>query len=160
MVHSAACRPAGALRRLLGVSLALALLLPVPALSQSEMVIHTEGTKLYHRAACPDLKGAKGVLAMTRAQAEARGFKPHEACDPANPDRPGAKPEAPPTVYLDGSRYYHRAKCSTLPADKDKIKSASLEVAGKSHWPCPTCKPPIRRRSEEPAVPGMDRRGR
>ena len=135
----------------------------LPLAAQSELVIHKDGTKLYHRPACPVVAGAKqGILAMTRAQAESRGYKPHEACDPANPDAPSAgstpgKPAAPPTVYLDGTRYYHTSTCKTLPRDKQGVKSASLEVAGKSHWPCPTCKPPIRKKSDAPAVPGTGR---
>ena len=43
---------------------------------QSELVIHTQGTGLYHRPGCPLLKDATDVMAMTRAQAEARGHKP------------------------------------------------------------------------------------
>lgn len=148
-------------RLTLGVWFVAAALLPAPVLPQSELVIHKTGTKLYHRAGCPELGDSADVLAMTRAQAEARGYKPHDVCDPANPDRPATgKPERPPTVYLDGSRYYHRSTCSRLPEDKKKLKTASLEVAGKSHWPCPTCKPPVRKRSAEPAVPGTGRRGR
>jgi hypothetical protein len=141
--------------------LAAALLVPVAAFTQSEMVIHTQGTKLYHRAGCPELQKTKDILAMTRAQAEARGYKPHDACDPADPASPGPDKAAPvPTVYLDGSRHYHRNTCSRLPADKDTVKAVSLEVAGKSHWPCPECKPPIRSRGTGPAVPGTERRGR
>lgn len=145
-----------------GVWLVAVALLPAPAFPQSEMVVHTQGTKLYHRAGCPAVEDAKGVLAMTRAQAEARGFKPHDACDPANPSRPtpDGKPATPPTVYLDGSRHYHRSTCSRLPEEKARIKAVSVEVAGKSHWPCPECKPPIRQRSSGPAVPGTERRGR
>lgn len=169
--------PAGRYGRLLCVWLIAvgATLLQSPVFSQSELVIHKDGTKLYHRPGCPEVADRKGILAMTRAQAASRGYKPHEACDPANPDgTPAAgKPEPSPTVYLDGSRYYHRSTCTTLPTSKDqdqdqdnhkdkdkRVKAASLEVAGKSHWPCPTCKPPIRRRSAEPAVPGTDRGGR
>lgn len=126
------------------------------------MVIHKDGTPLYHRADCPVVAGStQGVLAMTRAQAESRGYKPHDACDPANPKAPTAKEkEAPPAVYLDDSRYYHRETCSRLPSDRKGVKAASLEVAGKSHWPCPACKPPVRKRSAEPAVPGTERRRR
>jgi hypothetical protein len=151
---------------LLGVWLLAAALLPAAPSAQSELVIHVQGTKLYHRPGCPDLGDSKNVLAMTRAQAESRGYKQHETCDPANPDAPRAagRSAAPVTVYLDGSRYYHRSTCSRLPDDEDekkkKVKAASLEVAGKSHWPCPTCKPPVRKRSAEPAVPGTERRGR
>lgn len=149
-------------------ALALALMLlrssPVPAVEaggQSEMVIHKQGTRLYHRPGCPVVADTKGVLALTRTQAESRGYKPHPECEAASPDAAGpdgkGKPAPPETVYLDGSRYYHRKTCAKLEGKafatpdgkRDGIKSASLEVAGKSHWPCPTCKPPIRKRSAD-----------
>ena len=130
---------------------------------QGELVIHKQGTKLYHRASCPLVAGASDVLALSRAQAEGRGYKPHEECDPANPDTaPDGKPK-PETVYLDGTRYYHRKSCARLEgksaSEEGKVKSASLEDAGKSHWPCPTCKPPIRKRSTPAASPGTGRKG-
>ena len=40
-----------------------------------------------------------------------------------------------------------------------QVSSESLEKAGKSHWPCPICRPPVRKKSAEPAVPGTGRRG-
>ncbi len=153
---------------LIGVLAVGVVLSPVPSLGeargQGELVIHKQGTKLYHRASCPLVAGASDVLALTRAQAEGRGYKPHEECDPANPDAPAAdgKPK-PETVYLDGTRYYHRKSCARLEAtgvsEDGKLKSVSLEEAGKSHWPCPTCKPPIRKRSTPAASPGTGRKG-
>jgi len=139
--------------------------LHVPLRAQGEMVIHKEGTELYHRAGCPVIKDGEGVLAMTRAQAESRGYKPHPACDPAQqpaaaptPNKGAATPE--PTVYLDKSKYYHRKDCRRLKAAKGQtVEAQSLEIAAKTRWPCPTCKPPIRRRSSEPAVPGTGGRG-
>jgi hypothetical protein len=125
----------------------------------SELVIHVKGTALYHRAGCPTIKNAD-VVALTKAQAESRGHRPHDACDPTQ--QPGAsggesKAEPPPTVFLDGTKYYHRKDCKRL-AGPTKPRAESLEVAGKSHWPCPDCRPPVRRRSAEPAVPGTGRR--
>ena len=57
---------------------------------QSELVIYKEGTGLYHRPGCPLLKDATDVLAMTRAQAEARGHKPHSDCEPDQKKPEGA----------------------------------------------------------------------
>jgi hypothetical protein len=146
-------------------------LLDAAAAAQSELVIHKEGTNLYHRPGCPVVRDGIGVLALTRAQAEARGYKPHPDCDPDNPSArsapavprpvPAPAPAPPPavTVYLDGSKYYHRKSCAKIATAKD-VASKSLEVAGKSYWPCPVCRPPVRRKSSEPAVPGTVRRGR
>ena len=126
--------------------------------AQNELVIYKEGTKLYHWPGCPVVKDGKGVMALRRAQAESRGYKPHPDCDPANQKTGGAEPvQGPVTVYLDSSKYYHRKSFAKLDKDPKAVKPASLEVAGKSHWPCPTCKPPIRRRSTEPALPGTGR---
>ena len=131
--------------------------------TQSELVIYKEGTGLYHRPGCPVLKDATDVMAMTRAQAEARGHKPHADCDPDQNKPEGAPAQSPPpasvTVYLNDNRYYHRKDCPKLKEAGNQVRSESLEKAGKSHWPCPTCRPPVRRKSAEPAVPGTGRRG-
>ena len=142
----------------------VSLVVATPAFAQSELVIHKEGTTLYHRAGCPILKDATDIVALTRAQAESRGYKPHPDCDPdqqkaGSATNPNA-PAAPVTVYLDAGKYYHRKECSKLDAKSKQLRSESLESAGKSHWPCPVCRPPVRRKSAEPAVPGTGRRGR
>ena len=140
------------------------LVFTAPALGQSELVIYKEGTKLYHRAGCPVLQGATDIVAMTRAQAESRGYKPHPDCDPEQNKSAGARGQSPPpasvTVYLDAGKYYHRKDCAKLDSRSKQARSESLETAGKSHWPCPVCRPPVRRKSAEPAVPGTGRRGR
>jgi len=125
---------------------------------QPELVIHKEGTTLYHRPACEAVRDGKGVLALTRGQAEARGLKPHAACDPATigkngtEGRPsgGPRDETPTFVQVDESKYYHRSTCSKLQKDSKRVE---LESAGKTHWPCPRCRPPVRKRSAEPAIP-------
>ena len=132
---------------------------------QSELVIYKEGSASYHRAGCPVLKDMTGVTAMTRGQAESRGYKAHPDCDPAQQkadgrSAPPAPAAPPPTVYLDDGRYYHRKDCAKLDASGKRIRGESLEAAGKSHWPCPVCRPPVRKKSAEPAVPGTGRRGR
>ena len=131
-----------------------------PARAQSGMVIHKEGTKQYHRPGCPVIRDFKGVLAMTEAQARARGYTQHEACEDAEGGGEGKGKDGAPaavTVYLDGSKYYHRETCARV--GDAKMKPASLDAVARKHWPCPTCKPPIRKRAAEPAVPGRVRRG-
>jgi hypothetical protein len=143
----------------------------VRVLTQSELVIYKEGTKFYHRPGCRVIRDSEGVVAMTRAQAESRGFKPHPDCDrpevtetdPAAVQKTPRGNEVPTpavTVYLDGSKYYHRKDCPRLKNAGESVQAQSLEVAGKRYWPCPDCRPPIRRKSAGPAVPGMQRRGR
>jgi hypothetical protein len=131
-----------------------------PAAAQSELVLHKAGTKLYHRASCPVVLDMSGVVAMTRAQAERRGYTPHPACDPSNPNAPAPQgtPPPPATVYVDGSKYYHRKDCSKV-RDASKLEPISLEAAAKKSWPCPVCRPPIRKKSRENAIPGTKRGG-
>jgi hypothetical protein len=140
--------------------IAAVLFVPGAAPAQSQLVIYKEGTKLYHRASCPVIQGATDIVAMTRAQAEARGYKAHPDCDPENPKAPAprAAPPPPATVYVDGGKYYHRKDCSKL-TNPEAVKAVSLDDAGKTQWPCPLCKPPIRRKSSENAIPGTKRRG-
>jgi hypothetical protein len=152
--------------RLPFAALTFLLAVATAAAGQSELVIYQEGTGLYHRPGCPVLKGAAetgAVVAMTRAQAEGRGHKAHAGCDPDQKKTEGAPaqsaPPAPVTVYVIDARYYHRKDCPKLKDASRQVKSAPLETAGKSHWPCPTCRPPVRKKSAEPAVPGTGRRG-
>ena len=129
--------------------------------AQSELVIYKEGTDLYHRPGCPVIStDATGVVAMTRAQAEARGYKaaPRLRSRQKKPERRprrAARPQPPVTVYLNDGKYYHRKDCPKLDG-REAVKSESLEKAGKSHWPCPDCRPPVRKKSAEPAVPGTE----
>jgi hypothetical protein len=121
---------------------------------QGDLVIVKEGTKEYHRPGCEVIRDGKGVLAMTRAQAEARKFTSHEGCDPAQvkaeepaatpPGKPGAKPSPKTMVVVDGGRHYHKdGDCKRLGKETKKM---TLDEAGRKLWPCPECKPPIRPR--------------
>lgn len=134
------------------LSCLLAMPYPRAASSQGELVIVKEGTTEYHRPACRVIRDATDVLAMTRAQAEGRKYKPHPACDPDNPASeaarppsvPAAKPAPPQFVFVDGSgKLYHRQTCKRLGPDPKKI---ALDDAGRKYWPCTVCKPPIRKR--------------
>lgn len=129
-------------RCLLPLTLAL-LLAPVPAPAQGEMVITKPGTPLYHWPGCPLIRDPKDVLAMTRAQAEARVLKPHDACDPSREPPP---PKLP-MVYIDeAGKDYHREKCEEL-GEKSRRVTVD-EAVRKKHWPCRVCKPPIRPRTK------------
>lgn len=143
----------------------LVLLLWLPAVasppdgpvSQGELVIVKEGTKVYHRPGCEVIRDGKGVLAMTRAQAESRKLTPHEGCDPEKvkadepaatpPGKPGAKPSPKTMVVVDGGRHYHKdGDCKRIGKETKKMP---LDEAGRKLWPCPECKPPIRPRPRD-----------
>jgi hypothetical protein len=144
--------------RVLAVALFASVLLASPSVAvaqagQPELVIHKDGTKLYHRPGCDAVRDGKGVLALTRGQAEARGLEAHEACDPAAKGRTSPESSAaavPIHVYVDKSKYYHRETCSRLQKDSKRLQ---LDVAGKTYWPCPRCRPPVRKRHSDPAIP-------
>jgi hypothetical protein len=119
-----------------------------------ELVLHKEGTDVYHRPACAVIRDGDGVLAMSRGQAEARGLKPHADCDPAKQPQPRAVAPTPRTpgsspasvaVWVDGGRYYHREGCKQLGKGTRKM---ALDEAAKARWPCTKCCPPIRKRRQ------------
>jgi hypothetical protein len=136
----------------------IGLCVAAPVSAQSELVIVKDtAAKEYHRPGCPIVRDGKDVLAMTRAEAESRGFKSHRDCDPAV-QAPAAQsgaapstPKPPPeTVYLDRStKYYHRKTCPKLGTH---VEAVTVTAVGK-RWACPTCKPPVPKRSTDPLVP-------
>ena len=120
--------------------------------AQSELVIYKKGSTQYHRPGCDMIRDAKDVVALPRAQAEARGDKPHPEWDPEQrksaPSPPGgaAANATPQTVYLNGTKYYHRKDCLRLEVDSKEVRAEPLDTAGKTYWPCPDCRPPVRKR--------------
>jgi hypothetical protein len=135
------------------VSLGMAV--PSALSSSQELVLQKEGTKEYHRPGCEVVRDGRHVLAMSRAQAEARGLKAHAGCDPARmpPAPTGSRgPAAPVFVFVDAAaepsrggshQLYHRESCPRLGKERRKLP---VDEAGKRYWPCPKCRPPIRKR--------------
>lgn len=140
--------------RLLAALLVAVLTAPPAAESfaQSELVVVKKGEKEFHRPGCPEIKDAKDVLALSIAQARGRGLKQHDGCDPAKTPVGGSQDPAPIIVYVDSSKYYHKKDCKKLGKD---AKKAELEEAGRKLWPCPVCRPPIRK----PKGPGQGSTG-
>jgi hypothetical protein len=141
-----------------------ALSLSLEAPRSQELVLQKEGTQQYHRPGCPIVGDGRGVLAMTRGQADARGLKPHAGCDPAEakPDpsaageqrgtgSTGGRSATPVFVFVDAAKepsvergkLYHREHCPALGKERRKL---SVGDAAKHFWPCPKCRPPIRKR--------------
>ena len=85
------------------------------------VLVKENGTpKQYHRSGCDLVRDGKGVLAMTRGQAESRGYKAHPDCDPSTASGKaaaaaaggGAVPPVEPNVVIDApGKYYHRENC-------------------------------------------------
>jgi hypothetical protein len=111
----------------------------------TEYVLVKAGSQEYHRPGCEVVRDAKNVVAMMRGEAEARGRRPHAACDPAK-SPPGKTPAALQYVFVASSdKRYHRETCSRLGNTRQRITLE--EAARKKYWPCPVCKPPIRKRA-------------
>ncbi|MGB2713651.1 MAG: hypothetical protein WBC51_05695 [Vicinamibacterales bacterium] len=152
-----------AARRSIASALWLTIALPTLASAQT-LVIHKEGTREYHRAWCPAIRDGKGVMALTLGQANARGLKPHAECDKEPPTAAGTtgdgallgKPSGPVFVFVDGTKYYHREDCAKR---SGSMKREALDAAAKTHWPCPACRPPVRKKGEGPAIPKRGTRG-
>lgn len=128
--------------------LALVFFLPLASVAQQAgskpgssggYVVVWPGSKEFHTPSCPLIKDAKGVSVLTRAQANGKGYKKHDDCDPATI----AEKNAPPTVYVaESDKVYHKADCKVLPKDAKKV--VLDEKAVKGRWPCTVCRPPIR----------------
>ncbi len=114
---------------------------------QVEYVIVRTGAKDYHRPACPVIRNGKGVLVMSKGEAEAKSLKPHPQCDPNDPRNETGEAKPAPTVhvFLDSSAYYHREKCPKL---EEKARKVTLDEAARKHWPCRVCKAPVRPRKK------------
>jgi hypothetical protein len=140
------------------LAIAILLTIPSPDASQGRLVIVTEGTKQYHRPSCPIVREGKrqDIVAMNVGQAELRGFKPHSACESADPIAPSApaqrsveeKQRALFVYTSPGDSRYHKENCARLGKERKKL---ALEEAGKKLWPCSICRPPVRKRT--PAIP-------
>ncbi len=125
---------------------ALILLLAFTPSLQTEYVLVKPGQKVYHQPFCEQVANAKNVVAMTRTQAESRGLTQDPACDPATHSAGDKKKAAPVYVYVQpGGKYYHREHCKEAGASPKRM---ALDEAAKKYWPCPVCKPPIRKRGD------------
>lgn len=121
--------------------------------AQATFVIHKQGTGEYHRPWCSAIRDARDVVALTPGQAEARGLKSHADCEKepaAGVGTTGAvptpkKPSSPVIVYMDAAKYYHREGCAKAAGS---VTRATLEQAAKSRWPCPVCRPPVRKKGD------------
>ena len=118
--------------------LAAAMLFAVPQ-AATEYVLVKQGSKEYHRPGCEVVRDTKNVVAMTRAEAESRGLKPHAACDPSKTQN--GKPAVQYVFVAPGDQRYHRETCPT----RERITLDA--AAAKKYWPCPVCKPPVRKRA-------------
>jgi hypothetical protein len=105
------------------------------------MVVDIPQDALYHQPACPLVAAAGSrVKVMRQGEAVRRGLKPHEC---AIGDGGAALNPNAATVYVqNGDSRYHKEGCSKLTSGATKM---TLAEAGRDHWPCAVCKPPVRK---------------
>ena len=118
------------------------------AQSATELVVIIPGTKEFHRPGCPLVaKAGSKVTVSKRGDALRRGLKEHAACfsGAAADSPPAADVNATKVFTQPGDERYHRATCAKLTGTRTEL---TLEEAGRKLWPCPVCKPPIRKRKD------------
>ena len=126
------------------LALASLLVLTPPAVHAAAagqpLVLQKGKGREFHNPWCPLVRDGKDVLALTRAQAASRGLTLHAECarDPGD----GTAPAPPVFVHVDRAKYYHRATCAKLARSSER---QALSIAAKTRWPCPVCRPPIRK---------------
>jgi hypothetical protein len=115
--------------------------------SGSALVVVIPGSKQFHQPGCPLVrKAGSQVKVMKQAEAERRGFTPHDCGDPGNPQRDAAAATNASTVYVQANdKQYHASGCKRL---KPGAAAITVEKAAQDHWPCPVCKPPIRQHAK------------
>jgi hypothetical protein len=113
--------------------------------SSSALVVDIPSDNLYHQPSCPLVrKAGSRVKVMKESEAVRRGMKPHDCAAAAEGDTAAEKNQQIVYVQPDDNKY-HKAGCEKL---KDGATKMTLDEAGKKHWPCPVCKPPVRQRSK------------
>jgi hypothetical protein len=107
----------------------------------SALVVIVKGDSQFHQPGCVLVaKAGANVTVAKRGEATRRGLKPHD-CGP-DAAGPVADPNAVKVATQPGDNKYHRTTCTKLGATRTTL---TLEEAGQKLWPCPVCKPPIRK---------------
>jgi hypothetical protein len=115
--------------------------------SASAMVVEIPSDNLYHQPGCPLVaKAGSKVKVMRLGEANRRGMKAHDCQGAAQGDdgrSRAAAANAVPVYVQEGDRRYHLETCERLGKTPQK---QPLDKAGRTHFPCPVCKPPVRQR--------------
>lgn len=129
--------------------LVLLALLQAPALAQepspSALVVVIQGESRYHQPSCPLVTRAGSKVTMMKlSEAATRGLTAHD-CEQAEIEQPKKDANASPVFVQPGDKRYHKQGCPRL---EGTATSMTLGEAGQKYWPCPVCKPPIRKREK------------
>jgi hypothetical protein len=106
------------------------------------VVLTKSDAREYHTPACPLIRGVSDVAVMRKTEAEQRHYTPPRACHSDPPPKPA--PIAVQVFVAKSDKYYHRDSCRRKKPDAQPMK---LDDAGRRYWPCPVCRPPVRKRA-------------
>jgi hypothetical protein len=135
------------MRTIARIALMAALLSPAAGAAQnaSSMVVLIPGDKRFHAPGCALVRAAGSkVTVAKRGEAVRRGLTAHDCGDDAEA-APAADPNAVQVFTQAGDNKYHRATCAKLKPAPARTP-LTLDNAGRTLWPCPVGKPPIRQR--------------
>jgi hypothetical protein len=114
--------------------------------SATTLVVVIQGDTQYHQPGCPLVaKAGSKVQMMKLDEAARRGLTAHD-CEGAAIDQPKKDANAIPVFVQPGDKHYHNKGCAKLGAGATTL---ALGDAGRRYWPCPICKPPIRKRESK-----------
>lgn len=132
------------------VLLSAALLIATTGVSQdaSSMVVIIAGDKTFHQPGCAlVVKAGSKVTVSKRGEATRRGLTAHDCGLDASGGSTG-DPNAEKVATQPGDNKYHRLSCAKLGTTRSTL---TVGEAGRKLWPCPVCKPPIRKPPPPPA---------
>lgn len=108
------------------------------------LVVIIKGDRAFHQPGCTRVaKAGSNVTVSKRAEATRRGLTAHD-CGPDASGGPAADPNAEKVATQTGDNKYHRPTCTKLGATRSTL---TVGEAGRKLWPCPVCRPPIRKPS-------------
>ena len=107
-----------------------------------DLVVTIVGSKQYHQPGCPLVaRAGSQVRVMKLAEAKRRGLTAHDCPSPPTA-AVAADPNKIKVFSQPGDNKYHTGTCPKLGSNRTSL---TLEEAGRKLWPCPVCKPPIRK---------------
>lgn len=118
------------------------------AQNASSMVVIIADDKTFHQPGCALVaKAGSKVTVSKRGEATRRGLAAHDCGFDAS-GGPTGDPNAEKVATQPGDNKYHRLACAKLAATRSTL---TLGDAGRKLWPCPVCKPPIRKPPTPPS---------
>ncbi len=116
----------------------------------TSLVVIVKGDRAFHQPGCVLVaRAGSNVTVSKRADATRRGLTAHD-CGPDGASGPAVDPNAEKVATQSGDNKYHRLTCTKLGPTRSTL---TLGEAGRKLWPCPACRPPIRKPPPPSAPP-------